>query len=187
MGDTSNNEWVQTYTGKIANIFKFKPSSYCIEDVAHSLSNQCRFYGHTRTFYSVAEHSVHVSELVELWGGTIDDQRWGLLHDAAEPYIGDIAKPIKHRAGDLPGAEDGILRVIAQVEGLAWPMPGIVKKADRQLLQDERTQLLAHNVRWDMDLPDPRPDFRFPLLRPGEARNRFMARKTLLDLRREEK
>jgi len=67
-----------------------------IEDIAHSLSMQCRFNGQTPVFYSVAEHSVFVSELCE-------HGKAGLLHDAHEAYLGDIIRPIREIIDDQYG------------------------------------------------------------------------------------
>ncbi len=65
-----------------------------IEDIAHALSMQCRFNGITPHFYSVAEHSVLVSQFCDP-----GYQKAGLLHDAHEAYIGDITRPVKDIIG----------------------------------------------------------------------------------------
>jgi len=76
-----------------------------IEDVAKSLSCQGRFTGHTKRFYSVAEHCVRASRLLlgrfpkrMSWEGRLRIRLLTLLHDAGETICGDIARPIKQHA-----------------------------------------------------------------------------------------
>ena len=80
-----------TASGKLISIYDPKPEDICIEDIAASLSKICRFGGNIGEFYSVAQHSVMVSFLApdEL-------KKAALLHDAAEAYLGDVIKPLKH-------------------------------------------------------------------------------------------
>lgn len=85
-----SNDWLQTFTNQA--FFPNDPGSLYISkyDIAHSLAMQCRYNGHTKIFYSVAEHSVLVSHAVPE-----EDALWGLLHDAPEAYIGDMIRPLK--------------------------------------------------------------------------------------------
>lgn len=85
------NVEIVTYTGKIFDLLNPKPEMVCIKDIAHSLAHQCRYTGHTREFYSVAQHCVLMAENPELPGDPLSK----LLHDADETYIGDIARPWK--------------------------------------------------------------------------------------------
>ena len=55
--------WIQTFTGKRMYPLDPKPEDICIEDIAHALSNICRFTGHTKKFYSVGEHSINCLDL----------------------------------------------------------------------------------------------------------------------------
>lgn len=85
------NAKIVTYTGKTFDLLNPTPDMVCIEDIAHSLAYQCRYTGHTKKFYSVAQHCVLMAENPELLGDSLDK----LLHDADETYIGDIARPWK--------------------------------------------------------------------------------------------
>lgn len=82
---------IATFSGKVFDLVNPKPEMVCIEDIAHSLAFQCRYTGHTRFFYSVAQHCVLMADNPELPG----DSMKKLLHDADETYIGDMAKPWK--------------------------------------------------------------------------------------------
>ena len=116
------------------------PDDIRIDDIAHALSHQCRFAGHTRLFYSVAEHSVRVSLLCRP-----EHALWGLLHDASEAYLSDVPAPLK----ELPefeayrAAERSLQRVVAQRFGLFPEQPASVTEADRNLLRVEIRDLLA--------------------------------------------
>ena len=139
---------MQTYTGR-----KFFPTSpnaddICIADIAHALSLHCRFNGHTRVFYSVAEHSVRVSNMLP------DSLRlWGLMHDSAEAYTGDIIRPIKMLLPDAEAMEDAILRVIADKYGLSWPMPAEVHMADDIVLMTEKRDIMGQSPHdWEIQI-----------------------------------
>ncbi len=101
--------WIQTYTGKKFDLLRPRPEMVCLEDIAHSLSRLCRFTGHTKDFYSVAEHSVHVSNSV-----ISKYARSALMHDAHEAYIGDLTSPLKRamREGPLDNPFEEIERVV---------------------------------------------------------------------------
>src|SRR5438552_3035736 len=86
-------DWIQTFTGK--KFFPLEPNAddICIEDIAHSLSMQCRFNGHSKQFYSVAQHSVLIASW---WFGDYPKlAKYALLHDASEAYLSDIPRPLK--------------------------------------------------------------------------------------------
>lgn len=83
---------INLFSGGKINLLDPQVEDIHIEDIAHALSNICRFGGHSREFYSVAQHSCLVSYLVPM-----PYQLRALLHDASEAYLGDVIKPLKHR------------------------------------------------------------------------------------------
>lgn len=119
----------------------------CIDDIAHALSHQCRFSGHTRAHYSVAEHSVRVSELLESWGEPQEVQFWGLLHDASEAYLVDLPQPLKAdpRIGvPYKAAEDRLMVAVCERFGLPVKEPPQVRLADGILLATEARDLMPY-------------------------------------------
>ncbi len=86
----SRQDWIQTYTCKKLYPLSPRMEDICIEDIAHSLSMLCRFTGHCKRFYSVAEHSILVSYFCDP-----ADRRHALLHDGSEYGLTDLPTPLK--------------------------------------------------------------------------------------------
>lgn len=129
-----------TYTGKLIEPLNPDPALICIEDIAHALSNCCRFCGHVKSFYSVSQHSVYVSRIVPPEHALV-----GLLHDASEAYLSDIARPIKQQPefGTVyKAAEERLMLAIARAFAFEWPMPAEVHRADTILLRTEQRDLM---------------------------------------------
>lgn len=130
--------FIETYTGKKFYFLDPHEEDICIEDIAHALSNKCRFAGHCRWFYSVAEHSLIVSLLVP------DDLALAaLLHDAAEAYLEDIPSPIKPFFKEYKEFENRIMDVINKkwLSNINHNHPEI-KEADKIQLFSEARHLL---------------------------------------------
>ena len=135
------NGWVQMVDGTPFWPMAAEVEDVAIRNIAHALSNICRFGGHVRTFYSVAQHSVLVSFVCDP-----ADALHGLLHDASEGLgLVDLPRPVKHAAA-LAGyreAERRLELVIARAFGLPEEMPISVKRADDVLLATERRDLMS--------------------------------------------
>lgn len=111
-----------THSGQVLDLDFIKLENVSIEDIAHSLSFQCRFNGHTNRFYSVAEHSLVLRDLVQEESGiqNLNRRIAAMLHDAAECYLGDITKPAKERLYIGEAVEGQILRVIFEAFGIPF-------------------------------------------------------------------
>jgi hypothetical protein len=135
--------WMQTFTGRRFYPLDPHPSEIDPVDIAHALSLICRYGGHTRRFYSVAEHCVILSHAV-----APEHALWALLHDASEAYVGDMVRPLKHHMPTYQAVEDRVIAAIAArfrlslTNGLAR-IPSAVKDADNRILLDERAALLT--------------------------------------------
>lgn len=146
--------WINILSGKHFNFLNITPESICIEDIAASLSNICRFTGHLQDFYSVAQHSVYVSYLVPP-----EFALEALLHDAAEAYCNDIASPLKALLPDYRRIEKSVESAIAAKFSLPGEMSSQVKNADLIMLATERR---------DFDIDDGTP---WPILEGISARS----------------
>jgi len=129
---------ILTSTGKWFDILKPDPSLIDLQDIASALSKLCRFGGHCRQFYSVAEHSILASDLMrQRYGNNLTLIRWALLHDASEAYVVDIPRPAKCQLTEYIRIEDGIQRAVAERFDLPWPMPEEVHEVDHDILSLE--------------------------------------------------
>jgi len=171
MGGSRNGAWIQTVTGKQFWPMDARPEEVDIEDIAHALSMLCRFNGHCKQFYSVAEHSVHVSKMV-----SIENATWGLLHDAAEAYLSDIPKPVKQELSLFNEFEDRLLEVIAERFGMPRKIPSEVKQVDMQLLATEKEALMGQEPAPWMGLPEALDPSMIQAWGPAEAKQEFLKR-----------
>jgi hypothetical protein len=167
-----------------------------IEDIAQALAYQCRFNGMVKggRFYSVAEHCVLCSYL-----GPEEEALERLLHDAAEAYLGDIIRPIKHvpclikqnpEHAEYPMIaaarqfsegyrviEEANERAIAERFHLTYPWPHSVKSAD-EMLAGAELDLLFGKIQHGT-LHDAQKVWREAALfcwAPVEAEHHFMTR-----------
>lgn len=123
---------IRTYTGLYVDVINPKPEMFCIEDIAHSLSHQCRFGGHVKEFFSVAQHSYNVSKLVPA-----KHRLAALMHDAAEAYMLDMPKPIKDQLTNYKAIENRLMYVLSEKFGFEFPLSNDIKKADSLALENE--------------------------------------------------
>lgn len=123
---------IKTFIGLYMNVFEPKADMFSIYDVAHALSNEARFGGHTSRHYSVAQHSMAVAKLVEtLEAGKY--KTWAieaLMHDASEAYLKDLPSPIKHSMPEYMAVEDNLTKVLFDAFWLRYPYDFIIKKMD---------------------------------------------------------
>lgn len=188
--------WLHTHAGLAFDLVEPRVEQVSLRDVAHALSNLCRFTGHASRFYSVAEHSVHVSRRVAADVGRLGLPRravWcALMHDAHEAYLGDVASPIKAAMSAMGGTswtsfERGVERCVRERFDCAFErdssIASAVLEADLRMLATEAPQVLPWPPPRDWALPEwATPydgiDLRFDS--PSIARARFLHEVTLV-------
>jgi 5'-deoxynucleotidase YfbR-like HD superfamily hydrolase len=177
-GPPGPGPYLQTVSGRWVNPFDPDPEQLDAGDIARALANLCRFGGHSRAFYSVAQHSVIVSRLVEERGGDAEDAFAALMHDATEAYLGDMPHPIKHRSplgAAFKAAEEDLEQAIRERFRIKPDVPEI-KRADRALLATERRTFSAETWHWP-ELEGVEPlDLEITPLPPDEAARAFLQR-----------
>jgi len=172
-----------TFTGRTLHLLDPQPEDINILDIATGLALTCRYGGQLPFHYSVAQHSGYVSHMCP---AKEDFLLWGLMHDAAEAYMGDMRKPYKPLIQNFDKLEAGVLRVIADKFGLKWydnsdqeGVPHAVKIIDTKILYNEARQLLpgadwCQVVKGD-SLTHPIKDFGIRPVSPEQAKQTFLA------------
>lgn len=144
--------WMETFTGKQFYFMRPTPEMIDVEDIAHALGKLCRYGGHTRRFYSVAEHCVHLAKWVIRQGGDAQLALEALMHDASEGYLVDMPRPIKAKLSQYKAIEDVLSQAIALKFGLTYPNRHIIHEADSRILVDERAQAMSKSGNeWGID------------------------------------
>lgn len=131
---------LRTYTSKLVDPLNVKKEDISIIDIAQSLAKTCRYNGHCDGFYSVAQHSVLMSNL---YRDDIPLAKLALLHDAAEAYTGDIITPLKRKLKGIDKIEANILDIILKKfrVSVTRKREYQIKIADARMLVTEMDQL----------------------------------------------
>jgi len=129
---------IRTISGRYVNLLEPTPDMIDIYDIAHGLARQYRFGGHSKLPFSVLQHSICVSTACQ-------SKLAGLLHDAAEAYIGDIPTPLKKLLPQYQEIEDRLMKVISAKYGFPYPVPEDVKITDKKELESEWEWLVLKN------------------------------------------
>lgn len=141
----SGSRMITTFSGRVMDPMNSVPSDFCAMDIAHSLAMKCRYGGHCRFFFSVAQHSVLCAQAAMRAGV---DARWALMHDAAEAYLCDVPSPVKSRMPGFAAIELRLLQSIAAWLGLPDPdpLPRFLKMLDEQIVAAEWDVLMPPSV-----------------------------------------
>jgi len=136
---------IRTFLGNWVNVFDPDPETFIAEDIAHALSHQCRFSGHLRQFYSVANHSIYCYQTAHDLGLSIKEQLTALMHDCSEAYLVDIPRPIKREFSQYKIIEGKLMNTLSERFGFLWPLPESIANIDNLALQREWDYLMIEN------------------------------------------
>lgn len=177
---------IHTVSGRWIDPLAPDPASIEIEDIAQALANQCRFGGHCRVFYSVAQHCVAVADVCREGGGSAGEALTALMHDAGEAYLVDLPHPLKHRSPIGPPyklAEARLEEAIRARFELA-PPGAELKRIDRAMLATERRAIASGGDPWpELDGVEPL-ELEIDPWDPPRARREFLERFERLDVER---
>ena len=178
--------FITTFTGKQFYFNQLHTAIFDVIDIAHALSQLCRYNGHCSQFYSVAEHCCLIHDWIrqeyrhDIHPGhqkiIKDHMRAGLFHDAVEAYTGDIVGPLLSLFPDFHQYSQQIEQKIAIDFQLEYPFPSIVKEADKRILVDEMSYLFTKDaIPWDK-LTKTKLGVQIQCWKPEQAKQEFQTR-----------
>lgn len=182
---TRIGDWALSASGLKFYPLDLRIHEIAIGDIAASLSKICRFGGHCKEFYSVAQHSVLVLDLVS--SEPIEVQRQALLHDATEAYCGDMIRPLKTNMPEYRTAEQNIWSAICQRFGLPYGLFPVVDYADASILLAEKRDILVESA-FEWGFPQCKypgietPSVKIVPLDPKSAEQLFLAKCAELEI-----
>jgi 5'-deoxynucleotidase YfbR-like HD superfamily hydrolase len=130
---------ITTYSGIKFSLIDPKPENVRIEDIGKGLSYKGHFSGQTPKFFSIAQHSVLVHDLIPKRARNKNPEiaMLALLHDASEAYIGDMVKPLKVLLPEFQKIENRLQSVILHSFGIEEELMNYVKPYDIQAQEIE--------------------------------------------------
>lgn len=128
---------IRTYSGLLVDVLNPETDNFQIEDIAHALSQLCRYGGHSPRFYSVAQHSYLCARMAP-----VKLQMQALMHDASEAYLCDVPSPIKPALKNYQVIEEHLMVVIAKRFGFQYPLDEQIHEIDKIILHQEWDELI---------------------------------------------
>ena len=140
MNKIVREDFIGTYTNKKFYFLNPMPEQIDIEDIAHALSMNCRYNGHIKKFYSVAEHCCNVAAIVYDVTKNPKMALAALMHDASEAYIVDIPRPLKPHLTNYKEIEEKVEKAIQDKWNLV-ELDSFVHWVDQNIVYDEAVSL----------------------------------------------
>jgi hypothetical protein len=134
---------IRTFSGKWVNVFKPTLDMFCIEDIAHALSMQCRFSGHLPYHYSVAQHSIFCARHANARGLDKKEQLTALMHDSSEAYLVDIPRPIKKMMPEYKVIENNLMIFLATKFKFNYPLSEDIHSIDEIMRSIEWNDIMV--------------------------------------------
>ena len=152
-------------SGRKIEMRTFGTADVCLNDIAHSLSLQCRAGGHFERFYSVAQHCLNCEAEAKERGLSPILRLACLMHDAGEAYLSDLIRPVKELLPDYAALEQRVDQVVFAAFGLDG-----LNRSDWAVVQEIDDAMLYYEflaLRSDVRLYEKAP---FVRRRPDTAR-----------------
>ena len=174
-------DWMHTSLGNRFFPADPRPEEVFIEDIANGLALDCRYAGQGRTdrFYSVAEHSLHMTSYAWDRGWPADALMAVLLHDAAEAYINDLPRAAKMAVGEGYAQIEWDLQSVIEdkfgIRSIAYhKWKDKIKDLDRRIVSNEKAAIMEHPQSWAHDKFAPLPGVVIECWSPTEVKERFL-------------